>query len=106
MVKDDGGNVVKSFDKPYLTQTGTAHVFVDGGRIGEIFAGGYFASITGTQKVEVAGTERVRAVEMVLTGGRLGMASGNLRVFGGTDHGIVEGDIYIRMEGAANVESR
>ncbi len=86
---------------PYLTQTGTAHVYVDGGTVGEIFAGGFYANIIGTQKVE--GKERPRAVEMVLTGGTIG--GPDLRVFGGTDHGVVTGDIYVRMEGSANVTS-
>ncbi len=86
--------------KPYLTQTGTAHVFVHGGTIGEIFGAGYFANLVGTQVVN----GRKRAVEMVLTGGNLGKT--DLRVFGGASHGVVEGDIYIRMEGSANVETR
>ncbi len=86
---------------PYLTQTGTAHVYVDGGTVGEIFAGGFYANIIGTQKVE--GKDRPRAVEMVLTGGTIG--GPDLRVFGGTDHGVVTGDIYVRMEGSANVTS-
>ena len=83
-----------------VTQTGTAHVFVDGGRVGEIFAAGYRADLIGTQKMEDG---RTRAVEMVLTGGTIGRE--NLRVFGGTSHGTVKGDIYVRMEGDANVIS-
>ena len=98
-IKDDNG-VEVTISKPYLTQTGTSHVFVDDGRIGEIFGGGYFANITGTQEVD----GRIRAVELVLTGGVLGGT--DLRIFGGTDHGVVEGDIYIRMEGSAEVKSR
>ncbi|MBR5894489.1 MAG: autotransporter-associated beta strand repeat-containing protein [Akkermansia sp.] len=83
-----------------VTQYGTSHVFVDGGTIGEIFAGGYCANIKGSQEVN----GRIRAVEMVLTGGTLG--GKNLRVFGGTDHAVVDGDIYVRMEGDANISSR
>ncbi len=83
-----------------VTQTGTAHVFVDGGRVGEIFAAGYRANLIGTQKMEDGST---RAVEMVLIGGTIGRE--NLRVFGGTSHGTVTGDIYVRMEGDANVIS-
>ena len=97
VVKDGSGNVVASFDKPYLTQKGTSHVFIDGGRIGEIFAGGYFANIEATEG-------NSRAVEMMLTGGELGGV--DLRVFGGTDHGIVTGDIYVRMEGDAIINNR
>ncbi|MBQ9830024.1 MAG: autotransporter-associated beta strand repeat-containing protein [Akkermansia sp.] len=89
---------------PYCAsnQTGTSHVFIDGGRIGEIFAAGMYSTLTGTQMVE--GHENKRAVEMVITGGVLGGT--DLRVFGGTDHGVVEGDIYIRMEGSAEIKSR
>ena len=84
-----------------VTQTGTSHVFVDGGIIGEIFAAGYFANLIGTQKTEDG---RTRAVEMVLTSGTLG--GEGLRIFGGTDHATVKGDIYVRMEGDAEVTSR
>ena len=84
-----------------VTQTGTSHVFIDGGTIGEIFAAGYFADLIGTQKTEDG---RTRAVELVLTGGTLG--GEGLRIFGGTDHATVTGDIYVRMEGDAEVTSR
>lgn len=83
-------------------QTGTSHVFIDGGRIGEIFAAGMYSNLTGTQVVE--GHENKRAVEMVITGGTLG--GHHLRVFGGGERGKVDGDIYIRMEGDANIESQ
>ena len=83
-----------------VTQYGTSHVFVEGGRIGEIFAGGYFANLIGSQEVN----GRTRAVEMVLTGGTIGGTQ--LRVFGGTDHATVLGDIYVRMEGDAKILSQ
>ncbi len=98
VLDDDGVEV--TIKAPYLTQTATSHVFVDDGRIGEIFAGGFFANIEGSQMVD----GRTRAVELVLTGGVLGGT--DLRVFGGTDHGVVKGDIYIRMEGSAEIKSR
>lgn len=79
-----------------VKQSGTSHVYVEGGRIGEIFAGGVYADLD----VGVGN----RAVEMVLTGGDLGGA--DLRVFGGSNHGNVTGDIYIRMEGSAQIKSR
>ena len=79
-----------------VKQYGTSHVYVEGGRIGEIFAGGVYADLD----VGVGN----RAVEMVLTGGDLGGA--DLRVFGGSNHGKVTGDIYIRMEGSAQIKSR
>ena len=79
-----------------VTQTGTSYVYVQGGRIGEIFAGGIYSALN-------VG-EGKRAVEMVLTGGIIGGA--DLRVFGGIDHGTVTGDIYIRMEGSADIKSR
>ncbi len=88
-----------SYDWNY-TQKGTAHVFVDGGEIGEIFAAGYNTNLNGTQLVD----GRTRAIEMVLTGGTLGWENG--RVFGGGDKGTVTGDIYIRMEGDADVRSQ
>ena len=81
-------------------QYGTSHVFIEGGRIGEIFAAGMHSTLTGTQVVN----GRRRAVEMVLTGGTLG--GRNLRVFGGGERGTVDGDIYIRMEGDAEIYSR
>ena len=89
---------------PYkdATQTGTSHVFVDGGRIGEIFAAGMHSTLVGTQEVE--GSTNKRAVELVITGGTLG--EDNLRVFGGGERGVVEGDIYIRMEGDAEILTR
>ena len=89
-----------------VSQKGTAHVFVDDGTIGEIFAAGYDVNLTGTQVVD----GRLRAVEMVLAGGTLGAVSvgGTKRVFGG-GHGpdyTVKGDIYIRMKGDAYVQSQ
>ncbi len=96
------GNINKlvggSFE--WVEQEGTAHVFVDGGTIGEIFAAGYLSTLHGTQMVD----GHTRAVEMTLTGGTLGWENG--RVFGGGDKGTVNGDIYIRMEGDANVRSQ
>ncbi len=91
-------------DWPYkiaANQYGTSHVFVEGGRIGEIFAGGCHSTLTGTQVMEDG---RIRAVEMVLTGGTFG--GDELRVFGGGERGIVNGDIYMRMEGSAKIKSR
>ena len=91
-------------DWPYkiaADQYGTSHVFVEGGRIGEIFAGGCHSTLTGTQVMEDG---RIRAVEMVLTGGTFG--GDELRVFGGGERGIVNGDIYMRMEGSAEIKSR
>ena len=91
-------------DWPYkiaANQYGTSHVFVEGGRIGEIFAGGCHSTLTGTQVMEDG---RIRAVEMVLTGGTFG--GKELRVFGGGERGIVNGDIYMRMEGSAKIKSR
>ena len=79
-----------------VTQYGTSHVYVEGGRIGEIFAGGVYANL------DVGAGNR--AVEMVLTGGTFG--GDELRVFGGGERGIVNGDIYVRMEGSAKIESR
>ena len=79
-----------------VTQYGTSHVYVEGGRIGEIFAGGVYANLN-----VGAGN---RAVEMILTGGVVGGA--DLRVFGGANHGDVTGDIYVRMEGSAKIKSR
>ncbi len=84
----------------WVEQTGTAHVFVDGGTIAEIFAAGSLSTLHGTQVVD----GRTRAVEMVLTGGSLGQEDG--RVFGGGNEGTVNGDIYIRMEGDAVVQSQ
>ncbi len=86
----------------YAIQNGTSHVFIKGGRIGEIFAAGMYSTHIGTQVVE--GHENKRAVELVLTGGSLG--GHHLRVFGGGERGKVDGDIYIRMEGDANIESQ
>ncbi len=96
------GNINKLVGGSYewVEQEGTAHVFVDGGTIGEIFAAGYLSTLHGTQMVD----GRTRAVEMTLTGGTLGWENG--RVFGGGDKGTVNGDIYIRMEGDANVRSQ
>ncbi len=86
------------------SQAGTAHVFIDGGTIGEIFAAGYDTNLTGTQIVD----GRKRAVEMVLTGGTLGnlQDNGTKRVFGGGHGYTIKGDIYIRMEGNANVTTQ
>ena len=78
------------------TQTGTSHVFIDGGRIGEIFAAGNFCTLN-------VGKGN-RAVEMVITGGTIG--GQHLRVFGGGNRGEITGDIYVRMEGNAKIESR
>lgn len=88
------GNIHKLIGGSYewVEQTGTVHVFVDGGTIGEVFAAGYLSDLHGTQSVN----GRTRAVQMVLTGGTLG--GENQRVFGGSDKGTVNGDIYIRME--------
>ena len=80
-----------------VTQYGSAHVYVYGGTIGEIFAAGYRNDL-------IATAGQTRAVEMVLTGGTLG--GPDLRVFGGTSHGTVKGDIYVRMEGSAWIKSR
>lgn len=82
------------------SQTGTSHVYVDGGRIGEIFASGMYSTHTGTQVVD----GRTRASELVITGGTLG--GYNMRVFGGGERGEVHGDIYVRMEGDAEIKSR
>ena len=92
------GNIHKLIGGSYewVEQTGTVHVFVDGGTIGEVFAAGYLSVLHGTQSVN----GRPRAVKMVLTGGTLG--GENQRVFGGGDKGTVNGDIYIRMEEGKN----
>ncbi len=82
------------------SQEGTSHVFVDGGRIGEIFAAGMHSTLTGTQVVN----GRIRATELVITSGTLG--GEHLRVFGGGERGKVNGDIYVRMEGNAEIKSR
>lgn len=82
------------------TQYGTSHVFADGGRIGEIFGGGCYCTLIGSQVVN----GRTRAVELVITGGRLG--GDDLRVFGGGERGEVHGDIYVRMEGDAAIDSQ
>ncbi len=79
-----------------FTQTGTAHVFVDGGTIGEIFAAGYDSDLN-----VGAGNQ---AVAMVLSGGTLG--GQNQRVFGGGHGFTITGDIYIRMDGDAVVQSQ
>ena len=84
------------------SQTGTSHVFIDGGRIGEIFAAGMYSTLIGTQEVE--GKDHYRAVELVLTGGKLG--GHHLRVFGGGERGEVHGDIYVRVEGDAYIASQ
>ncbi len=94
------------------TQKGTAHVFVDGGSIGELFAAGYDTNLVGTQVKD----GRSLAVELVLSGGTLGAfnESGTKRVFGGGHgyidngerHGYVKGDIYIRMDGSAHVATQ
>ena len=95
---DDGWNapVVK------VTQTGTSHVFVEGGRIGEIFAGGYWSTLIGTTAQE--NSDNKLAVEMRLSGGIIGGTES--RVFGGSDHGYVDGDIYVCMDGDAQILSR
>lgn len=83
-----------------VKQTGSSYVYVHGGRIGEIFAGGFYA--------DLEASENKRAVEMELTGGKLGggkLGSEGLRIFGGADHATVNGDIYVCMEGNANVQS-
>ena len=77
-------------------QTGTAHVFVDGGKIDEIFAAGYDSNLN-----VGAGNQ---AVELVLSGGTLG--GENQRVFGGGHGFTITGDIYIRMDGDAVVQSQ
>ncbi len=103
-IKDGNITEVHGGSYGWVTQRGTAHVYIDGGTIGEVFAAGYDSNLIGTQVVD----GRTRAVEMVLTGGTLGMATNEFtkRVFGG-GHGLtIEGDIYIRMEGDANVQSQ
>lgn len=89
-----GGTYGGSWDS--FEQTGTAHVFVDGGKIDEIFAAGYDSNLN-----VGAGNQ---AVELVLSGGTLG--GENQRVFGGGHGFTITGDIYIRMEGSANVTSQ
>ena len=98
----ENGNIKKLIGGSYewVDQIGTVHLFVDGGTIGEIFAAGYNANLTGTEMVN----DSLRAVKMVLTGGTLGWENG--RVFGGGDKYTVKGDIYIRMEGSADVRSQ
>lgn len=98
----ENGNIKRLIGGSYewVDQIGTVHLFVDGGEIGEIFAAGYNANLTGTQVVN----DSLRAVKMVLTGGTLGWENG--RVFGGGDKYTVKGDIYIRMEGSAEVRSQ
>ena len=87
---------------PYqeANQTGTSHVYVDGGRIGEIFAAGMHSTLVGTPQED----GRKLAVDMEITGGVLG--GKELRVFGGGERGEVHGDIYIRMEGNAEIISQ
>ncbi len=108
------GNITELFGGTYggdwqvFTQTGTSHVYVDGGTIGELFAGGY--------KSELNVGAGNRAVELELTGGTLGLSGDNFikRVFGGghgyisngESRGVITGDIYIRMEGDANVATQ
>ena len=89
-----GGTYGGSWDS--FTQTGTAHVFVDGGKIDEIFAAGYDSNLN-----VGAGNQ---AVEMVLSGGTMG--GENQRVFGGGHGFTITGDIYIRMDGDAVVQSQ
>lgn len=95
-VKD--GNIKKLIGGSYewVDQTATAHVFVDGGEIGEIFAAGYDSNLN-----VGAGNQ---AVKMVLSGGTLG--GENQRVFGGGHGYTITGDIYIRMDGDAVVQSQ
>lgn len=95
-VKD--GNIKKLIGGSYewVDQTATAHVFVDGGEIGEIFAAGYDSNLN-----VGAGNQ---AVKMVLSGGTLG--GENQRVFGGGHRYTITGDIYIRMDGDAVVQSQ
>lgn len=89
-----GGTFGGSWDS--FTQTGTAHVFVDGGKIDEIFAAGYDSNLN-----VGAGNQ---AVKMVLSGGTMG--GENQRVFGGGHGFTITGDIYIRMDGDAVVQSQ
>lgn len=89
-----GGTYGVSWDS--FTQTGTAHVFVDGGKIDEIFAAGYDSNLN-----VGAGNQ---AVKMVLSGGTLG--GENQRVFGGGHGFTITGDIYICMDGDAVVQSQ
>ena len=89
-----GGTYGGSWDS--FTQTGTAHVFVDGGKIDEIFAAGYDSNLN-----VGAGNQ---AVELVLSGGTMG--GENQRVFGGGHGFTITGDIYIRMDGDAVVQSQ
>lgn len=89
-----GGTYGGSWDS--FTQTGTAHVFVDGGKIDEIFAAGYDSNLN-----VGAGNQ---AVKMVLSGGTMG--GENQRVFGGGHGFTITGDIYIRMDGDAVVQSQ
>ena len=96
IVSDNAESAWWGFSDLWVTQYGTSHVYVEGGRIGEIFAGGVYANLN-----VGAGN---RAVEMILTGGVVGGA--DLRVFGGANHGDVTGDIYVRMEGSAKIKSR
>lgn len=89
-----GGTYGGSWDS--FTQTRTAHVFVDGGKIDEIFAAGYDSNLN-----VGAGNQ---AVKMVLSGGTMG--GENQRVFGGGHGFTITGDIYIRMDGDAVVQSQ
>ena len=75
----------------WYTQTGTAHVFVDGGAIDTIYAAGYDANLK-VNKGELAS-------ELELSGGTIGGA------FGGGHGYTVSGDIYVRMEGNAQLTS-
>ncbi len=84
-------------------QTGTSHVYINGGTIQEIFAGGYDGNLVGTQQINGS----TRAVELIITGGTLGYATNDTtkRVFAGGHGWTITGDIYVRMEGNARVET-
>lgn len=76
-------------------QTGTARVYVDGGTITNLYAGGYNSSLTAIQTED----GNKQAVEMLLTGGSLS------KVVGGGYNGSIEGDIYVRADGSAEITS-
>ncbi len=77
-----------SYESWTTPQTGTAHVFVDNGTIGTIYAAGY------NSDMRVKDGELASKLE--LTGGTIGGAFGG--GFGPTVS--VTGDIYVRMNGA------
>lgn len=77
-----------SYESWTTPQTGTAHVFVDNGTIGTIYAAGY--------KSDMRVKDGELASELELTGGTIGGAFGG--GFGPTVS--VTGDIYVRMNGA------